>query len=114
MCLKDLSERFAKIKIQASTPIVPFRETISNKPASIPESDVTETETEVSSQMKIRISCKPISGEISSFLYQNSEMLGSIIQDCSLDVAQGNPDLAKFWNTLRNLCWENEGFDFEK
>lgn len=26
-CLKDLSERFAKIEIQASKPIVPFRET---------------------------------------------------------------------------------------
>ena len=26
-CLKDLRERFAKIEIQASKPIVPFRET---------------------------------------------------------------------------------------
>ncbi|KAI9090463.1 hypothetical protein DFS34DRAFT_371598 [Phlyctochytrium arcticum] len=34
-CLTDLRERFAKIDIQASPPIVPFRETISTSPASI-------------------------------------------------------------------------------
>ncbi|KAI8616877.1 P-loop containing nucleoside triphosphate hydrolase protein [Chytriomyces sp. MP71] len=32
-CLKDLKERFARIEIQVSDPIVPFRETLSNSPA---------------------------------------------------------------------------------
>ncbi|KAI9208762.1 P-loop containing nucleoside triphosphate hydrolase protein [Polychytrium aggregatum] len=32
-CLKDLKERFAKIEIQCSPPIVPFRETISKFPS---------------------------------------------------------------------------------
>ncbi|KXS21129.1 P-loop containing nucleoside triphosphate hydrolase protein [Gonapodya prolifera JEL478] len=32
-CLKDLRERYARIPIRASAPIVPFRETISNQPA---------------------------------------------------------------------------------
>ncbi|KAJ3163462.1 Elongation factor-like GTPase 1 [Geranomyces michiganensis] len=34
-CLKDLRETFAKIEIQVSPPIVPFRETISGSPAQI-------------------------------------------------------------------------------
>ncbi|KAI9328378.1 hypothetical protein BDR26DRAFT_874189 [Obelidium mucronatum] len=37
-CLKDLRERFAKIEIQVSEPIVPFRETISTFPA-LPSQD---------------------------------------------------------------------------
>ena len=32
-CLKDLKERYAKIGIEASEPLVPFRETLSNNPA---------------------------------------------------------------------------------
>lgn len=32
-CVKDLKERFAKIAIQVSPPIVPFRETLSQEPA---------------------------------------------------------------------------------
>lgn len=31
-CLKDLRERFAKVEIQASKPIVPFRETAVSAP----------------------------------------------------------------------------------
>jgi ribosome assembly protein 1 len=32
-CLKDLRDRFAKIEIEVSPPIVPFRETLSIHPA---------------------------------------------------------------------------------
>ncbi|KAJ3051248.1 Cytoplasmic GTPase/eEF2-like protein (ribosomal biogenesis) [Rhizophlyctis rosea] len=35
-CLKDLRESFAKIDIQVSPPIVPFRETISDAPSIVP------------------------------------------------------------------------------
>ncbi|TPX45670.1 hypothetical protein SeLEV6574_g03736 [Synchytrium endobioticum] len=46
-CLKDLRERFARIRIQASEPIVPYRETISRFPAlqlqTLPAAEVSES-----------------------------------------------------------------------
>ncbi|KAJ3023434.1 Cytoplasmic GTPase/eEF2-like protein (ribosomal biogenesis) [Thoreauomyces humboldtii] len=42
-CLNDLRERFAKIEIQVSPPIVPFRETISSFPAQQKDQDDTNT-----------------------------------------------------------------------
>lgn len=37
LCLRDLRERYAKIDVEASAPIVPFRESISNEPGRNPE-----------------------------------------------------------------------------
>ncbi|KAJ3058062.1 Cytoplasmic GTPase/eEF2-like protein (ribosomal biogenesis), partial [Rhizoclosmatium hyalinum] len=95
-CLKDLRERFAKIEIQVSEPIVPFRETISIYPAIVAQDksgDGDEEEGTGSSEpastlptgtivassqgnlATIRIRAVPIPKSVLAFLESNSRRL---------------------------------------
>nr|KAJ3423316.1 Cytoplasmic GTPase/eEF2-like protein (ribosomal biogenesis) [Polyrhizophydium stewartii] len=81
-CLKDLRERFARINIQASPPIVPFRETLSPFP-SIPKTlPALPTGTvQVSTKNKlfsIRIRALPLPASVRTFLADAGPRLQSL------------------------------------
>lgn len=76
-CLKDLRERFAKIEIQSSAPIVPYRESIvaaaemsPPKEANLPRGTVVATTP--SKQVTVRVRVRPLPTEITEFLLKNS------------------------------------------
>lgn len=76
-CLKDLRERFAKIEIQSSAPIVPFRETIVSVPDMAPpkEKDLprgTVIATTPSKSVTIKIQTRPLPGPVTEYLIKNS------------------------------------------
>ncbi|KAF2104817.1 P-loop containing nucleoside triphosphate hydrolase protein [Rhizodiscina lignyota] len=83
-CLKDLRERFAKCEIQAGEPIVPYRETIVNAPASVdvgldgelrtrdkdlPRGTVVGATT--SKQVTVRLRVRPLPAAVTEFLERN-------------------------------------------
>ncbi|PWW79517.1 P-loop containing nucleoside triphosphate hydrolase protein [Tuber magnatum] len=75
-CLKDLRERFARIDIQSSAPIVPYRETIVSaaempppKDPSLPRGSVQVVTT--SKQVSIRIRVRPLPNRVTEFLIEN-------------------------------------------
>lgn len=71
-CLKDLRERFAKIKIQSSPPIVPFRETAIKSEDLAPKAKgITRgisSFTVLEGLLKITISARPLPSSVTSFL----------------------------------------------
>ena len=85
-CLDDLTERFAKVPIQASEPIVPFRETIVEKPTvdRVNEIIIREqqqrTDTIITIQTsnkraKMRIEALPLPPEVTNLLESNTSLL---------------------------------------
>jgi ribosome assembly protein 1 len=76
-CLKDLEERFAKCKIQAGEPIVPYREStvaaIEMNPPKNPElgRGVVDSAT-ASKQVSIRLQVRPLPPSVTEFLSKNS------------------------------------------
>ncbi|CAZ83804.1 unnamed protein product [Tuber melanosporum] len=79
-CLKDLRERFAKVDIQSSAPIVPYRETIVPATEMSPPKDPnlprgTVQVVTASKQVSIRIRIRPLPSRVTEFLIEN---IGSI------------------------------------
>ncbi|KAF8534097.1 ribosome assembly protein 1 [Trichophaea hybrida] len=82
-CLKDLRERFAKIEIQSSSPIVPFRETIVAAAEMSPPKDPNLPRGIVvavtpSKHITIRIRTRPLPPAVTEFLVQNSASIKSL------------------------------------
>ncbi|KZP01342.1 P-loop containing nucleoside triphosphate hydrolase protein [Calocera viscosa TUFC12733] len=82
-CLKDLRERFAKIDIQASEPIVPFRETairvadmVAAKSQDLPRGTVKGTSAQGLVTFVVR--AVPLPGAVISFLQSNIAVLRDI------------------------------------
>ncbi|KAF8451842.1 putative ribosome biogenesis protein Ria1 [Terfezia claveryi] len=76
-CLKDLRERFAKIEIQSSPPVVPFRETIVSVPDMAPpkEKDLPRgmiVAITPSKSITIKIQTRPLPKKVTEYLIQNS------------------------------------------
>ncbi|KAH8148353.1 uncharacterized protein LAJ45_07454 [Morchella importuna] len=76
-CLKDLRERFARVDIQSSAPIVPYRESIVAAAEMSPakgEGGVrgAVAATTPSKQVSIRIRVRPFPVEVTEFLLKNS------------------------------------------
>ncbi|KAF8158225.1 P-loop containing nucleoside triphosphate hydrolase protein [Crassisporium funariophilum] len=131
-CLKDLRERFARVEIQASKPIVPFRETAVKAP------DMAPTKTPNATRGTIRgssahqvitftIRACPIPSPILEFMLENVEILKTILhdrkvqqghlveeEDQSVDI-QGDvirkptvgPD--QFWDAFAKICTDAGG-----
>ncbi len=79
-CLKDLRERFAKCEIQASEPIVPYRESIVSaeemaapKDKNLPRGTVIGVTT--SKQIGVRLRVRPIPTTVREFLIKNSSAI---------------------------------------
>lgn len=84
-CLRDLRERFAKIEIQASPPIVPFRET------AVQVADMAATKTKDAPRGTINgsvlggvvtftVRARPLPTEVTQFLISQSETVKKIVQ----------------------------------
>lgn len=76
-CLKDLRERFAKIEIQSSAPIVPYRETIVSAADMAPpkEKDLprgTILSATPSKSVAIKIQTRPLPAAVTEYLIQNT------------------------------------------
>ncbi|EPY50025.1 GTPase Ria1 [Schizosaccharomyces cryophilus OY26] len=78
-CLKDLRERFAKIEIQSSQPIVPFRETTVADPdmtAKDKDTPIGFVSTSLASGgVKIGISVTPLSSDLVNFLLNHEHTI---------------------------------------
>ncbi|CAG8453155.1 2691_t:CDS:10 [Ambispora leptoticha] len=87
-CLKDLKDRFAKIEIQVSPPIVPFRETIVNAPEiqsikdkdpNIPHGLITLQTTNKYCTLKVRT--VPLPSNVTSFLNENAITVKAMLEE---------------------------------
>ncbi|KAF1357471.1 elongation factor Tu GTP binding domain-containing protein [Lizonia empirigonia] len=76
-CLKDLEERFAKCKIQAGEPIVPYRESIvaaaeMNPPKNPDLGRGVVVSATASKQVSVRLQVRPLPPSVTEFLSKNS------------------------------------------
>ncbi|KAF3910774.1 hypothetical protein ABW20_dc0101200 [Dactylellina cionopaga] len=79
-CLKDLRERFAKIEIEASKPIVPYRETILSAPEMPPPKNPnlprgTVIATTPGKHVTVRFRVRPLSSKVMEYLQDNESTL---------------------------------------
>ncbi|KAG6832005.1 hypothetical protein H0H92_006041 [Tricholoma furcatifolium] len=138
-CLKDLRERFAKIEIQASKPIVPFRETACKAPDMAPTKTPNGPRGTIhgsssSNIVKFIIRASPLPQGILDFVLQNLTILKKLQQerrskespetqekvteeehdqegvDIYGDVVR-KPNVTpdQYWETLRKVCEETGG-----
>lgn len=116
-CLKDLKERFAGIDIQASEPVIPYRETIVASPdMHEPEnSDLGRGVVELSlGKFKLTYSIKPLPEAVTSFLSNNRTSIHAIMNrlnqreglDEDVALTQGM-DVAEFRNRLNSTFGES-------
>lgn len=87
-CLRDLKERFAKIEIHASDPIVPFRETIVRADLSInkekDEMIVPRGQTEIKINSKfltLKIQTVPLPNRVTEFLTNNASSIKAVVEE---------------------------------
>ncbi|KAI5478508.1 ribosome assembly protein 1 [Pseudohyphozyma bogoriensis] len=120
-CLKDLRDRFARIEITVSPPIVPFRETAvkgidmaSPKTADQPRGTILGSVQ--SGLVTFTIRAAPLPDKITSFLLANTETTKQLLRDRRVakvddDVVQvdvvGKEEVVKpeaFWPSLEAVC----------
>ncbi|KAK6644054.1 hypothetical protein RUM43_000319 [Polyplax serrata] len=97
-CLDDLKERYAKIPINVSEPIVPFRETIVPPPIvdmvnqAIEGQNTSQTKEEVNTtivlttpnkQCQITLRAAPLPNEVTAFLENNTELIRMTDKFCA-------------------------------
>ncbi|KAI7892627.1 P-loop containing nucleoside triphosphate hydrolase protein [Mucor mucedo] len=87
-CLRDLKERFAKIEIHASEPIVPFRETIvradlsTNKEVEGVMVSRGESEIKINSKfLTLKVQTVPLPSRITEFLTKNAASIKAIVEE---------------------------------
>ncbi|KAI9565149.1 hypothetical protein GHT06_008924 [Daphnia sinensis] len=80
-CLQDLEERYAKIQINASQPIVPFRETIMAplEPISTGNAGCVQIET-LGKRFSMRLRAVSLPEEITNLLEQNVDVIKTMLQ----------------------------------
>lgn len=109
-CVKDLQETFAKIEVQISKPIVPFRETIVKF---VPAEDAVEvkpkTREEFTIEMQtanklcqITMRAAPLPSEVTKLLEDNVEIISNLLEGTSV------AKLDEFKETLRDALSKNE------
>ncbi|KAF7299201.1 hypothetical protein MIND_00868800 [Mycena indigotica] len=131
-CLKDLRERFAKVEIQASKPIVPFRETAVKATDMAPPKTPNATRgtmlgTSSQGVVSFTIRASPIPRPILDFILQNLAILKTLQQTGkgSTEEQDGDDEQAniidgtvmrkpsvqpeKFWTTLHEKCTQVGG-----
>lgn len=101
-CLKDLKERFAKIDIHVSPPIVPFRETAvehteTDSQASGEGEDPqgkkgrSVTVTGVQGRYTLRLSARPLPPKVLQYLQSHSLLLKSLLSDSGANRSSSRP-----------------------
>ncbi|KAG6903265.1 hypothetical protein C0995_000160 [Termitomyces sp. Mi166 len=135
-CLKDLRERFARVEIQASKPIVPFRETATKASDMVPTKTPNAPRGTIhgvssSNIIKFTIRASPLPQAILDFVLRNVSILKKLqherrakysgaTQDKELEDEQEvdnygdvirKPTVApeQYWEALRKVCEETGG-----
>ncbi|CDZ98701.1 translation elongation factor 2 [Phaffia rhodozyma] len=111
-CLKDLRERFAKIEIQASKPIVPFRETavkgVDMAPPKTKDAPRGTIEGSISNSLvNYTIRAVPLPLKITSFLQANTSVMRRIQPDRRAGRTSGEDDSDQV--TSKQLTTEGGG-----
>lgn len=95
-CLRDLRERFAKIDIQASAPIVPFRETAVHAPEMAPTKTKDAARGTIHGQVQsglvqYTIRARPLPAEVTTFLITHTGTLKRLVQrESELNLGEDN------------------------
>ncbi|KAF8073628.1 P-loop containing nucleoside triphosphate hydrolase protein [Lyophyllum atratum] len=136
-CLKDLRERFARVEIQASKPIVPFRETATKAPDMPPTRTPNAPRGTIhgvssSNIVQFTIRAAPLPQEILDFVLQNISILKQFqhdrrardsveAQEKAIAEEQSGVDIygdivrkpsvspEQFWDALQKICQEVGG-----
>ncbi|KAL4080963.1 P-loop containing nucleoside triphosphate hydrolase protein [Scleroderma citrinum] len=132
-CLKDLRERFARVEIQASKPIVPFRETAVKAPDMAPPKTPnvargTVRGTSSQNSVSFTIRAVPLPEIIHEFILRNLATLRALLQEHKTDALGGNGNIPEsdrrmeddvvytpsvkpeqFWDALEAKCEEADG-----
>ncbi|KIJ54902.1 hypothetical protein M422DRAFT_153117 [Sphaerobolus stellatus SS14] len=103
-CLKDLRERFAKVEIQASEPIVPFRETAIRAPdlpppkagANFPRGTVFGTSSQ--GVIKFRLRAIPLPQPVIEFLQSNASIIKKLRAGAEIQVETEANDEEGEWD----------------
>ena len=86
-CLKDLRERYAKIEIQYSAPIVPYRETIVSALEMAPPADNLPRGTVIASTpsklISLRLRVRPLPPKVTKYLLAHSGSIKSLVSKTS-------------------------------
>lgn len=85
-CLRDLRERFAKIEIQASPPIVPFRETAVQAAEMAPPKTKdaprgTINGSVLNGVVTFTVRAKPLPADVTKFLIHNMDTVRRVVQN---------------------------------
>ncbi|RKO93267.1 P-loop containing nucleoside triphosphate hydrolase protein [Blyttiomyces helicus] len=96
-CLKDLRERYAKIDIQVSPPIVPFRETISSVPAIASAAQGQTTLTTPNKLCTVRIRAVPLPAQVVTFLNAASADLRAAVEGRT---SESDTEGAESWDSV--------------
>ena len=78
LCLRDLRERYAKIAVEASPPIVPFRESISGEPGRYPELRQGEQST-ADKSLTVTVQARPLPANVVQFLDKNRARVDALL-----------------------------------
>lgn len=78
LCLRDLRERYAKIDVDASTPIVPFRESISNEPGRNAELKLGVQST-ADKSVSLRVQARPLPPNVTAFLDKHRHRVDAVL-----------------------------------
>eukprot|EP01119_Soliformovum_irregulare_P017176 TRINITY_DN5056_c0_g1_i1.p1 TRINITY_DN5056_c0_g1~~TRINITY_DN5056_c0_g1_i1.p1 ORF type:complete len:1064 (-),score=378.08 TRINITY_DN5056_c0_g1_i1:194-2935(-) len=111
-CLTDLRERWAKIQIRVSEPIVAFRETITNEPSQKFPSVIVSVPT-ANKVGHVKVSAIPLPSNIRKYLMENSSLIRGIFVDKSVSLV-GESEAVLFRERLQEEFkkagpkWENE------
>ncbi|KAG5641547.1 hypothetical protein DXG03_004793 [Asterophora parasitica] len=137
-CLKDLRERFARVEIQASKPIVPFRETATKAPDMAPTKTTNGPRGTIhgassSNIVQFTIRASPLPQKILDFVLQNQSILrkfqhdrrakDSSVEDQEKALAEEYDEVdiygdivrkpsvtpEQFWEALNKVCKEAGG-----
>ncbi|CAI2168612.1 15727_t:CDS:10, partial [Funneliformis geosporum] len=113
-CLRDLRERFAKIEIQVSSPIVPFRETI------VPLSDIHSNKEKDSGQRglvtlstpnkycTIKVRAVPLPPNVTTFLSKNAITIKSILDERQQRNKVETQSIEEEEDTLKDMAFKGE------
>ncbi|RIA97611.1 P-loop containing nucleoside triphosphate hydrolase protein [Glomus cerebriforme] len=113
-CLRDLKERFAKIEIQVSPPIVPFRETI------VPVSDTQPNKEKDSSQRglvtlstsnkycTIKVRAVPLPPNVAAFLNKNAITIKCILDEPQQRNKIETQSIEDEEDTLKDVAFKRE------
>jgi ribosome assembly protein 1 len=109
-CIKDLRERFAKIDIRVSPPIVPFRETIVAPPVADPEALAKSKQPilfeAAGGRIRMQMRARPLPKRVVEILRENRQVIGilqGVVDGRTLDQSTDQDSTAALTQQMEQL-----------